>query len=915
MNQAMLIGAENLFQSSKRGDPPKSSVKSEVLSFGVMKNSSSEDTGKFEELLYREDSIPSTKPGGEEVGSTTTSVSEVVGQLDSYSRGENRLNIPSFVDPTGRNVGSLVITQAEPSVSQVASDGATEEVLDGEKDDAFVLENVDALLNDLIGPLGPLKSIPKIDLDLSTSKADVPSEKQTTQAEATETTEPRPQVSSPFKAAEGGYASSVVAENPEVPVQSQRGNSKVEGTVSMQPEGSAKRPDVATLAGPETQSTQIVAFETTQLKEATSDAVRTLADGKVSSETVTPHTVGPETMEPRTQVSSFFKAAEGGYASSVVAENPEISVQSQRGNSKVDGTVSMQPEGSTVPTGSPLGSVKTEVVSMEQPGTWTSNDAGFETATPKRLDVAPSSGPETQSTQIVKAAEGGYASSVVAENPEISVQSQRGNSKVDGTVSMQPEGSTVPTGSPLGSVKTEVVSMEQPGTWTSSEAGFETATPKRLDVAPSSGPETQSTQIVKAAGDGHVSPVLAEKPEAPVQSQRGNSKFEGTVSRNTEGSTVPTGSPLGSVKAEVVSMEQPGAWTSSDAGFETATPKRSDVAPPAGPETQATQTVASEIAKPEKNTSGTVRTWVDGDVAARTAEPVQRFQEAASKPKSTYGPSDTSKDVVTIDTESQKPKPEKTAGPNALFASSWSPEDSDRKDQISYVKKDEENSLPTVQDEAEIAEKNSEGISKSTDKNEKEPIAQNDMRSYGKEDTGKDQGVDPSSRSAGELNGPGTSRTAVTNAQTATRSIPLPGRGPEILPQGLAQVVRQVASDGTQRASIVVDPPALGRIEVEVHVTPSGMEASFKVDSVQVREMIKPQIPLLQDMLAQQGISASSVNVDVRQGDDRRSPWRDSIQSVKGRRGRTEDDDEVSEDSIVTVARIDLERGMLQWYA
>lgn len=362
-------------------------------------------------------------------------------------------------------------------------------------------------------------------------------------------------------------------------------------------------------------------------------------------------------------------------------------------------------------------------------------------------------------------------------------------------------------------------------------------------------------------------------------------------------------------------MEQPGTWTSSDTGFETATSKRADVAPPAGPETQGPQAVASEIAKPEKNTSGTVRTWVDGDVAAKTAEPVQRSPEAASKPKSTDAPSDTSKDVVTIDTESQKPETEKNAGPNALFASSWSPEDSDRKDQLSYVKKDEENSLPMVQDEAEIAEKNSEGISKSTDKNEKEPIAQNDMRSYGKEDTGKDQGVDPSLRSAGELNGPGSSRTAGTNVQTATRNVPLPGRGPEILPQGLAQVVRQVASDGTQRASIVVDPPALGRVEVEVHVTPSGMEASFKVDSVQVRDMIKPQIPLLQDMLAQQGISASSVNVDVRQGDDRRSPWRDSIQSVKGRRGRTDEDDDVPEESIVTVARIDLERGMLQWYA
>ncbi|EFC90321.1 flagellar hook-length control protein [Dethiosulfovibrio peptidovorans DSM 11002] len=805
----MLIGAENLFQSSKRGDPPKSSVKSEVLSFGVTKNSSSEDTGKFEELLYREDSIPSMKPGGEDVGSTAASVSEVVGQLDSYSRGENRLNIPSFVDPTGKNVGSLVITQAEPSVSQVASDGATEEVLDGEKDDAFVLENVDALLNDLIGPLGPLKSIPKIDLDLSVSKADVPSEKQPHQVETTETAKPM------------------------APVQALMETSKVEG-----PSFGAvqSQPDVAPPAGAETQGTKEVVSETAKLEEATSGAVRTLVDGKVSSETVTSQTVAPETAEPRTQVFSFFKAADGGYASSVVAEKPEISVQSQRGNPKVDGTVSRKTEGATVSAGSPLGSGKTEVVSRQQSGTGTSSDAGFEMATLKRADVAPPAGPETQSTQTV-------ASETVA---------------------------------------------------------YETVKAARTE---------------KAADGGYASSVVAEKPEISVQSQRENPKVDGTVSRKAEGATVSAGSPLGSGKAEVVSMEQPGTWTSSDTGFETATSKRADVAPPAGPETQGPQAVASEIAKPEKNTSGTVRTWVDGDVAAKTAEPVQRSPEAASKPKSTDAPSDTSKDVVTIDTESQKPETEKNAGPNALFASSWSPEDSDRKDQLSYVKKDEENSLPMVQDEAEIAEKNSEGISKSTDKNEKEPIAQNDMRSYGKEDTGKDQGVDPSLRSAGELNGPGSSRTAGTNVQTATRNVPLPGRGPEILPQGLAQVVRQVASDGTQRASIVVDPPALGRVEVEVHVTPSGMEASFKVDSVQVRDMIKPQIPLLQDMLAQQGISASSVNVDVRQGDDRRSPWRDSIQSVKGRRGRTDEDDDVPEESIVTVARIDLERGMLQWYA
>lgn len=148
-----------------------------------------------------------------------------------------------------------------------------------------------------------------------------------------------------------------------------------------------------------------------------------------------------------------------------------------------------------------------------------------------------------------------------------------------------------------------------------------------------------------------------------------------------------------------------------------------------------------------------------------------------------------------------------------------------------------------------------------------------------------------------------------------TQTMYLPQKGPDALPYGLAQVVRHVMADGTQRATVIIDPPALGRIEVEIHATAAGMEASFRVENAQIRDMIKPQLPLLQDMLSQQGIVASAISVDIRQGDERRSPWRDSLEAIKLRKRRGLQSEEEQEISSMEIARIDMERGVLQWYA
>ena len=122
--------------------------------------------------------------------------------------------------------------------------------------------------------------------------------------------------------------------------------------------------------------------------------------------------------------------------------------------------------------------------------------------------------------------------------------------------------------------------------------------------------------------------------------------------------------------------------------------------------------------------------------------------------------------------------------------------------------------------------------------------------------------------------------------------------------------VRFIRADGVRKANIIIDPPALGRISVEIVSSSSGVEASVKVASEQIRQIVQEQITQLRDNLSQQGVQVSELTVDVQQDstgqgqnsghEDRRSPYSFTA---------PENDDDAEE------FRIDLEEGLLYWVA
>ncbi len=161
----------------------------------------------------------------------------------------------------------------------------------------------------------------------------------------------------------------------------------------------------------------------------------------------------------------------------------------------------------------------------------------------------------------------------------------------------------------------------------------------------------------------------------------------------------------------------------------------------------------------------------------------------------------------------------------------------------------------------------------------------------------------------------GVLNTRRTAARTSAVSLSL--RGPETFTQstalrdGLTNVVRFIRADGVQKANVVVDPPALGRISVELTSSSSGVEASIKVASEQIRQLVQDQLSQLRMNLSQQGVQVAEFTVDVQQDNSGSHNPQGQEQPNRGPMNFAGD----AEDEDTEEFRVDLEDGLLWWVA
>jgi flagellar hook-length control protein FliK len=132
--------------------------------------------------------------------------------------------------------------------------------------------------------------------------------------------------------------------------------------------------------------------------------------------------------------------------------------------------------------------------------------------------------------------------------------------------------------------------------------------------------------------------------------------------------------------------------------------------------------------------------------------------------------------------------------------------------------------------------------------------------------------------------------------------------------EGLRSVLTVITREGGAEARIVVEPPALGRVDISLRSSANGVEANFRVDNEELRQMVQKQLDSLKESLTAQGIHVSGMTVDIKNNEGERDRGNAGA-SKKGRRqvhpGVTDEDIEDG----ARVLRLDLEKGLLHWVA
>jgi len=235
------------------------------------------------------------------------------------------------------------------------------------------------------------------------------------------------------------------------------------------------------------------------------------------------------------------------------------------------------------------------------------------------------------------------------------------------------------------------------------------------------------------------------------------------------------------------------------------------------------------------------------------------------------------------------------------------------------ISKDLPKEAASVNAQADLSRENSRG-----DLSDKKGSLLGDLRSFGE----KNPDTSVSSRSGENpfdelvaasqrygVSDNAESRTNLEKMPSPSGTLLLNQSGPGLLTEGLARTVRIVRTSEGNRAQIIVDPPALGRVEVSLQATSQGVSALLRVDNEALRQLLQGQMDLLRSSLQQQGIAVTDLSVDVRQdgGGTFSGDENDGSSGKKGTASVAGYD--LEEEEGVPVFQLDMEQGLLHWFA
>src|SRR5690606_20583662 len=103
---------------------------------------------------------------------------------------------------------------------------------------------------------------------------------------------------------------------------------------------------------------------------------------------------------------------------------------------------------------------------------------------------------------------------------------------------------------------------------------------------------------------------------------------------------------------------------------------------------------------------------------------------------------------------------------------------------------------------------------------------------------------------------------AARNAQAAAPHVIAPRVGAQGWDQAIAQRVTWMVSGAEQSASLTLNPPELGPLQVVVNVSNSQANATFISAHAEVRQALEAALPKLREMLGEAGIQLDQASVN-----------------------------------------------------
>jgi flagellar hook-length control protein FliK len=151
-------------------------------------------------------------------------------------------------------------------------------------------------------------------------------------------------------------------------------------------------------------------------------------------------------------------------------------------------------------------------------------------------------------------------------------------------------------------------------------------------------------------------------------------------------------------------------------------------------------------------------------------------------------------------------------------------------------------------------------------------------------------------------------RTDLTQGSAIERAV--------TLSEGMAQVIEVIRNRNGHKGRMVLEPPELGTVRIEIQSSRDQVRLHLFVENAQARDLVDQSMDVLRQSLSRQGLTLAETMVDIDAGGNGgQAAWGSGASNDSLPGSVVPDTAEETQDPGEVIARLDIEKGLLNWIA